>query len=117
MDEEGFWEEDSSVATTDKELVDFELDLYWAVRSGNDPIELFKQNPGRFKLWHVKDMDKENSKINTEIGSGSIDYRKIFAAAKLSGAEHFFVEQENFSMDAYESIAKSSKYMKNILMK
>jgi len=102
---------------TDKALVDFELDLYWAVRSGNDPIELFKQNPGRFKLWHVKDMDKENSKINTEIGSGSIDYRKIFAAAKQSGAEHFFVEQENFSMDAYESIAKSSKYVKNILMK
>ena len=102
---------------TDKELVDFELDLYWAVRSGNDPIELFKQNPGRFKLWHVKDMDKSNSKINTEIGSGSIDYRKIFAAAKQAGAQHFFVEQENFSMDAFESIAKSSKYVKNILMK
>ena len=102
---------------TDKELVDFELDLYWVVRSGNDPLQLFDQNPGRFKLWHVKDMDKENSKINTEIGSGSIDYRKIFAAAKQSGAQHFFVEQENFGMDPYESITKSSKYVRNILLK
>ena len=78
---------------TDKELVDFELDLYWVVRSGNDPLELFAKHPGRFKLWHVKDMDKTNNKLNTEIGSGSIDYRKIFAKAKLAGAQHFFVEQ------------------------
>jgi len=101
---------------TNKELVDFELDLYWAVRSGNDPVELFAKHPGRFKLWHVKDMDKTNNKLNTEIGSGSIDYRKIFAKAKLAGAQHYFVEQENFAMDPYESITKSSKYVKNILL-
>ena len=102
---------------TDKELVDFELDLYWVVRSGNDPLQLFAQNPGRFKLWHVKDMDKANRKINTEIGSGSIDYRKIFTGTKQAGAQHFFVEQENFGMDPFESITKSSKYVKNILLK
>lgn len=101
---------------TDKDLVDFELDLYWVVRSGNDPLELFAKHPGRFKLWHVKDMDKTNNKLNTEIGSGSIDYRKIFAKAKQSGVQHFFVEQENFKMDAFESITKSNKYVKNILL-
>jgi sugar phosphate isomerase/epimerase len=102
---------------TDKNLVDFEMDLYWVVRSGNDPIKLFTQHPGRFKLWHVKDMDKANNKINTEVGSGSIDYRKIFAKAKLSGVQHIFMEQENFSMDPYESITKSSKYIKNVLLR
>lgn len=101
---------------TNKELVDFELDLYWAVRSGNDPVDLFAKHPGRFKLWHVKDMDKTNNKLNTEIGSGSIDYRKIFAKAKQAGAQHYFVEQENFAMDPFESITKSNKYVKNILL-
>ncbi len=102
---------------TDKELVDFELDLYWVVRSGNDPLELFKKQPGRFKLWHVKDMDKTEPKLNTEIGNGSVDFRKIFAAAKQAGAQHFFVEQENFKIDPFESIAKSSNYVKNVLLK
>ena len=102
---------------TDKNLVDFELDLYWVVRAGVDPLTLFAQNPGRFKLWHVKDMDKDNNKINTEIGSGSIDYKKIFSKAKESGVQHYFVEQENFSMDAYDSIIKSNKYIKNTLLK
>jgi sugar phosphate isomerase/epimerase len=101
---------------TDKNLVDFEMDLYWVVRSGNDPIKLFMQNPGRFKLWHVKDMDKTNNKINTEVGSGKIDFRKIFAKSKLAGVQHIFMEQENFSMDPYESITKSSKYIRNVLL-
>lgn len=101
---------------TDKELVDFELDLYWVVRSGNDPIRLFNESPGRYKLWHVKDMHKTNNKLNTEIGSGKINFREIFAKAKISGVQHFFMEQENFTMDPFESIAKSNKYIKNVLM-
>jgi hypothetical protein len=39
---------------TDKTLVDFEMDLYWVVRAGHDPLQLFKEHPGRFKMWHVK---------------------------------------------------------------
>lgn len=102
---------------TDKDLVDFEIDLYWAVRSGNDPLELFARHPARFKLWHVKDMDKASKNLNTEIGSGSINYRKIFAKAEQAGAQHYFVEQENFAIDPFESITKSSKYVQNILLK
>lgn len=70
---------------TDKNLVDFELDLYWVVRSGNDPIKLFKENPGRFTMWHVKDMDKADPALNAEVGTGSINFKPIFADAKLSG--------------------------------
>lgn len=80
---------------TDKDLVYFELDLYWVVHSGNDPLKLFKENPGRFKMWHVKDKDKNNNDLNTEVGSGTIDFKPFFAAAKQSGMVHFFVEQEN----------------------
>jgi len=97
---------------TDQDLVSFELDLYWVVRSGNDPIKLFKENPGRFKLWHVKDMDKVNPALNTEIGSGSIDFKTIFKEVKQSGMKHFFVEQENnYNPNAFEAIKTSCDFI------
>lgn len=102
---------------TDKKLVSFELDLYWVIRSGNDPIHFFKANPGRFALWHIKDMDKSKAEWNTEIGNGSIDFRAIFAAAKLSGMQHFFVEQEtNYHPNPFGSIKTSWDYVSKELI-
>ncbi|PTS98094.1 sugar phosphate isomerase/epimerase [Pedobacter sp. HMWF019] len=101
---------------TDPNLVHFEMDLYWVVRSGNDPVKLFEAHPGRFPMWHVKDMDKVNSHINTEAGSGSIDFKAIFKEAKLAGLKHAFLEQENFAMDPYASIKKSYNYISTELM-
>ena len=104
---------DVYLTETDKNLVNFELDLYWAVRSGNDPIALFKKYPGRFPMWHVKDMDKAKPEWNTEIGKGSIDFKSIFAEAKLSGMKHFFVEHEtNYNPTPIESIKTSYDYIK-----
>lgn len=87
------------------------------VRSGNDPLKLFAANPGRFKLWHVKDMDKANPALNTEIGSGSIDFKTIFKQAKESGMKHFFVEQENnYNPETFEAIKTSSDFIsKNLI--
>ena len=101
---------------TDPKLVQFELDLYWVVRSGNDPAKLFAEHPGRFPMWHVKDMDKANNTINTEVGSGTINFKDIYSHAKEAGLKHFIVEQENFSLDPYVSIKQSADYIKkNIL--
>ncbi|MHC0440934.1 sugar phosphate isomerase/epimerase family protein [Flavobacterium sp. 3-210] len=102
---------------TDKDLVYFELDLYWVARSGNDSLKLFKENSGRFKMWHVKDMDKVNQALNTEIGSGLIDFKSLFKEAKQSGMLHFFVEQENnFKGNAFESIKTSCDFIsKNLI--
>ncbi len=102
---------------TDKSLVDFELDLYWVVRSGNDPLKLFKEHSGRFTMWHVKDMDKLKPEWNTEIGNGSIDFKSIFANAKLSGMKYFFVEQENnYIPNPFGSVATSCNYVKKNLV-
>jgi sugar phosphate isomerase/epimerase len=102
---------------TDKDLVYFELDLYWVFRSGNDPIQLFRDNPGRFKMWHVKDMDKLNPALNTEIGSGSIDFKSIFKEAKQSGMKHFFVEQENnYNTNPFGSIKKNCDFISKSLI-
>ena len=102
---------------TDPKLVEFEMDIYWVVRAGHDPIQLIKEHPGRFAMWHIKDMDKNKRELNTEIGSGSIDFKEIFKYQKLSGVKHIFMEQENFAMDAYQSIAQSAAYIKNTLLK
>ncbi|WP_162052455.1 sugar phosphate isomerase/epimerase family protein [Pontibacter pamirensis] len=101
---------------TDPELVKMELDLYWAYRAGKDPVAMMKENPGRFIMWHVKDMDKNNQALNTEIGSGSIDYKTLFANAPEP--EHIFVEQENFAegMDPYNSINQSYDYVADTLL-
>ncbi|MFD0792881.1 sugar phosphate isomerase/epimerase family protein [Mucilaginibacter litoreus] len=107
---------DTILAETDPSLVSMEMDLYWVVRAGHDPVAIFKKHPGRFAFVHVKDMDKANHELNTEIGSGSIDFKTIFAQAKLAGIKHYIVEQENFTnIDPYVSIAKSSAYLKNKL--
>ena len=102
---------------TDKNLVDFEMDLYWVVLSGNNPLQLFKEHPGRFKMWHVKDMDKINPTFNAEIGTGSIDFKAIFAEAELSGMKRFFLEHEtNYKPNPIESAAISYNYIKNNLI-
>jgi len=106
---------DTILNDTDPKLVNMEMDLYWVVRAGHNPIEIFKKHPGRFTFVHVKDMDKTNHELNTEIGSGTVDFKTILAQAKLAGIQHYIVEQENFSMDPFKSLAQSSAYLKNTL--
>jgi len=108
---------DLILSNTDPKLVKMEMDIYWIVRGGADPVTLFHKYPGRFSLFHVKDMDKTNHLINTEVGSGTIDFKKIFANAKLAGLDYAFVEQENFAMDWDASITKSAEYLKNELLR
>ena len=90
-----------------------ELDLAWATKGGKDPVELFKQHPGRFPLWHVKDLDASMEKI-LPLGQGTIDYKRIFDAAKTAGMKHFFIEHD-FPQDAVGSITESFKYLTKIL--
>lgn len=101
---------------TEKDLVAFEMDIYWVVRSGNDPIALFEQYPGRFPLWHVKDMSKLNHELNTEIGNGTINFKNIFNKVKQAGGKHFIVEQENFEIEPYKSLSQSYQFIKEDLL-
>ncbi|QMU29127.1 sugar phosphate isomerase/epimerase family protein [Adhaeribacter radiodurans] len=106
---------DLMLAQTDKDLVKMELDLYWATKSGNDPIGLFEKNPGRFPLWHVKDMDKTEKKFFTEVGNGSIDFKRIFDAANTSGMEYYFVEQDVTPGNPLDSITTSYKNLGKVV--
>lgn len=86
-----------------------ELDLAWATKGGKDPVELFKQHPGRFPLWHVKDLDAKRETI-LPVGSGTIDYKRIFDAASTAGMKHFFIEHD-MPADPVASITASYDYL------
>ncbi|GAB2603192.1 sugar phosphate isomerase/epimerase family protein [Spirosoma areae] len=101
------------LSQTDKELVKMELDLAWAYKAGKDPVALFNEQPGRFPLWHIKDM-KDDHKTITEVGNGSVDFKKAFAAAKTAGLRYFFVEQD-MAPNGIESITTSYQNLKKIL--
>ena len=101
---------------TDPALVKLEMDIYWVVRAGKNAAAMLETNPERFRLFHVKDADKNNIELNTEVGKGTVDFKTIFAKAAKAGVKHFIVEQENFTnIDPYVSIAQSSAYVKNHL--
>jgi sugar phosphate isomerase/epimerase len=93
-----------------------EMDIFWVVRAGQDPIKILEKHKGRYALVHIKDRDKTNTDINTEIGKGSIDFKAIIPKAKAAGVTHFIMEQENYiNIDPFVSIKESCDYMKNTL--
>lgn len=98
---------------TDKELVKMELDLGWATKAKQDPVELFKLHPGRFPLWHVKDLDKTTMEP-VEVGKGFIDFKRIFDNAKESGMKYFFVEQDG-APHPFEDVTASYNDLKKML--
>lgn len=103
---------DLLLSQTDPSLVTFEMDLYWVTKGGYNPVDYLKKYPGRFQLWHVKDMTKTDDMFFAPVGSGRIDFSVIFAEKKTAGMKNFFVEQDSFKdMDAFESIEMSFKYL------
>lgn len=92
------------------ELVKMELDLYWISKAGIDPLMYFEKYPGRFPLWHVKDM-KAGTKDFTEIGNGTIDFERIFKAGKQAGLQYWFLEQDSSDKDIFESICISNEFI------
>jgi sugar phosphate isomerase/epimerase len=103
---------------TDPDLVKLQMDLYWIARaSALTPHQWFTKYPGRFVMWHVKDMHKV-SRDYTELGNGSIDFKIIWPDTALAGMKHYFVEQGgNFTHDPFRSVADSAAYMRNVLLK
>jgi len=87
-----------------------ELDLYWISKAGYDPVAYFNKYPGRFPLWHVKDMEAGTKDI-TEVGNGTIDFDRIFAARKKAGLKYWFVEQDVSKGDFFKSLETSRDYL------
>lgn len=108
---EGQTVQDHLLTLCNPEWVDFELDLYWITKAGKSATEYFEKYPGRFTLWHVKDMNPTNKDLNTEIGNGTIDFKSIFAVADKAGLKYSFVEQETYEMEPLQSAKVSCDYL------
>jgi len=97
----------------DPEYVNFQMDLYWVTKAGADPVAYFKKYPGRFKIWHVKDMDKDGN--FAPVGTGTIDFKRILNEKEVSGMEYFMVEQDNtFDAKPLEVIKVSHEGLVNL---
>jgi sugar phosphate isomerase/epimerase len=77
---------------TDPALVAFEIDLAWTVAGGADPRAFFAHHPGRFPLWHAKDVNQRGEDL--DLGYGMVDFGSILAEAERAGLEHLFVERD-----------------------
>jgi sugar phosphate isomerase/epimerase len=99
----------------DPALITMELDLYWATKAGQDAVEMFSKYPGRFQLLHFKDMARKSDPFFTiikdditSVGSGLIDFKRIWAARETAGAKYLFVEDDNQGMGKpFEAIKTS----------
>jgi len=83
---------DILLAETDPQLVKMELDIFWIVKGGQDPLAYFDRHPGRFPMIHAKDMTKDGKMV--DVGQGAIDWREIFRKARRAGLEYTFVEHD-----------------------
>jgi sugar phosphate isomerase/epimerase len=105
---------DVIISETDPSLVIFEIDVYWVKRGGYDPVEYIKKHPGRFEIYHLKDMVKTEDMFFAPVGSGRIDFEGIFGVKDTAGMKLFFVEQDRFrDLDALESVEMSYNYLNN----
>ncbi len=102
---------DYFIEHSDPANLNFQMDLYWVTKAGADPIAYFNKAPGRFKAWHIKDMDAQGR--FAPVGTGSIDFARILAQKELSGMEFYLVEQDmTFDQTPMEAIAISHEGLK-----
>jgi len=95
---------DFMLENTDPAKVMFQIDLYWAVVGGGNPVDYFNKYPGRFELWHIKDKE--------EIGaSGMMDFEAIWAGRAPSGMKYGIVEVERYNFDTFTSCQKSIEFL------
>jgi sugar phosphate isomerase/epimerase len=112
---------DELLERTDPQLVTMEMDIAWVVTAGADPVKYLKKHDDRISMLHVKDVTKD-ARITadrlqpetTEVGSGRIDWPKVFKAARPQRITHYFVEQENFDRSPLESVKISFDYLKGL---
>lgn len=105
---------DYFLENTDPEYVNFQLDLFWITKAGKDPESYFNEYPGRFPIWHVKDMDSQGR--FSPVGKGSIDFKEILAAADKAGMKYYFVEQDQTfdGMHPFEALLISRENLDEI---
>jgi len=112
---------DLLMAETKPEFVSIEIDVFWIVHPGQDPVKLLEKYGKRFALMHVKDMKRgtpggfngqSDVTNNVVLGEGIIDWPSVFRAAKKAGVKRYFIEDE--SPTSVEQIPRSLRYLEKL---
>jgi sugar phosphate isomerase/epimerase len=116
--QDGKYPQDIMMQNTDKNLVDYEMDIYWVVTAGQDPIAWINRYPGRFTLAHVKDREKgaplSKKDASVVLGTGGIKLSSNLKEGQKNGMKYFIVEQEKYENTTPLQAAKAdADYMKN----
>ncbi|HZF63173.1 MAG TPA: sugar phosphate isomerase/epimerase [Chitinophagaceae bacterium] len=109
---EGQLPQDVMMQNTNPDTVDYEMDIYWVVAAGQDPVQWFNKYPNRFRACHVK--DKKGSE-STVVGTGTIDFPKILREGQKKGLQYYIVEQEAYAgTTPIDAVRANAEYMKKI---
>ncbi len=98
---------------TEPDLVDFELDIYWAVKAGQNPVDMMAKWPGRYTCCHVKDAGPPPERAMLDVGAGTIDFADIIEKGRPQGLRHWFIEHDN-PTDPIASVRASALAMMQI---
>jgi sugar phosphate isomerase/epimerase len=93
--------------------VDLELDVYWAVKGGGDPLATIDRYPGRIPLMHFKDAGPPPSRAMVDVGAGTIDWKSVLARGPAAGLRHVFVEHDT-PADAFASVRAGFAYLNGV---
>lgn len=106
------------LAGTDSNLVKLQMDMYWVEHSSEKNInQLIVENPGRYVMWHIKDMDRV-TRDYSEMGNGSIDYVSLLSTIDEDALQYYYIEQGgNFAENSMKSITDSATYFKKHLQR
>jgi len=104
---------DRLAAATDPDALAFELDVYWCVKSGGDPIAALERYPGRFPLIHAKDAGPAPERKMMDVGSGTVDWKAVLSHKASAGIEHVFVEHDE-PANPFTSAATSYRYLRRL---
>lgn len=112
---EGVYGLDIILANTHPEFVNFELDTYWVQFAGVNPIDVIEKYKERCNLLHIKEMKSQEDKVNTIIGKGVMDFKKIVEVGKKYNVDWYVVEQEYFEDDLIDSVKQGLDYLETIV--
>jgi sugar phosphate isomerase/epimerase len=98
---------DYMLKNTDPAKVMFEMDLFWITKGGKNAVDYFNAYPGRFELWHVKDL--------RELGGADaiMDFNPIFDNAEKAGMKKYIVEVEEFNSNPIDGVKQSLEFLQN----
>jgi len=97
---------------TDPNLVKMEMDLFWTIKGGGDPLAYFDRYPGRFPLVHMKGRDKSGN-MSPLAADNSIDWKALLAQSEKAGIQHYFVEHDK-PKAPLDSIRASFQYLEQL---